>query len=78
MSLENYKKKFYILSESKLGNSKPLLMEQGEKRNTLAIHSKTLSNVCVEIPTKDIISKESDTLQLSWFSPTVLRHIVTC
>jgi hypothetical protein len=49
-----------------------------EKRNTPAIHSKTLRNVCVEIPTKDIVSKESDTLQLTWFSPTVLRHIVTC
>jgi len=52
--------------------------QYSEKRNTPAIHPKTLTNVCVEIPTKDIVSKESDTLQLTWFSPTVKDHIVAC
>jgi uncharacterized protein YacL (UPF0231 family) len=42
------------------------------------IQPKSLSNVCVEIPFKDIIQWREDTLQISWFTSSVDNHIVNC
>jgi uncharacterized protein YacL (UPF0231 family) len=42
------------------------------------IQPKSLSNVCVKIPFKDIIQWREDTLQISWFTSSVDNHIVNC